>query len=118
MTVGLRQAKLVVKPPNIANRKEVLDMNRAHLSKLAALVTGHGAFKYHLKVMGVAEDDTCRLCLEDSETAIHIICECPALARARRNVLGTDLICISGLRDIPYKKLIALTRDISELWER
>jgi hypothetical protein len=33
--------------------------------------------------IGKGLEDTCRLCMEESETAQHVMCECPAVARNR-----------------------------------
>ena len=44
------------------------------------------------KALGTLVDQTtdseCRLCMEDDETSIHIMAECPALAFARLKTFG------------------------------
>lgn len=116
-TTGLRQAKMAIKVPTVSNKRNILCLSRVNLFKLAALVTGHGTFRYHLKTMGLIEDDICRLCLEDTETAAHIICDCPAIARKRRDTFGSGHISEHDLKDVSYKDLLALTRDLEELWK-
>jgi ribonuclease HI len=65
--------------------REVLRLSKAELSKYTGLMTGHCDFLSHLTRIKVAQDATCRLCLEAEETPRHILCECEAVARLRQD---------------------------------
>lgn len=104
-----RQAKLMMPEPTVKKAKKVLSYTRGTLSWLTALVTGHGNFMYHLKKMRLVEDDTCRLCLEEVETATHIVCECPALSRRRLAIMGNQIIGEDMMGRLELNKLLAVT---------
>ena len=92
--------------------KGLLILGSSCLRWLTGLVAGHGNFRYHLKKMGLIEDDICRLCLEEAETAVHILCQCPALASRRATVLGRRFIGEDSAANLKFKDILALTRDL------
>jgi len=96
---GLRQSKMT------------LGLGRGTLRKLVALTSGHGGFRHHLVGMKILTDDACRLCLEDEETAAHIVCKCPALESIRRGVTGHRFLAESELGRMPFKDMLEITRD-------
>ena len=81
--------------PDKRRAEKVLQLNKAQLRLLVAVLTGHCKLNSHLyrigrKVKEHDDDDEepCRFCLEQEETSLHILCECEALAGIRRS---TDL---------------------------
>jgi hypothetical protein len=52
------------------------------------LFTGHCHLNGHLFKLGLTEDPTCERCLEEDESAIHILCDCEAIAHLRFRHLG------------------------------
>ena len=46
-------------------------------------ISGHNHLRYHQLLTGKTISVECRLCVEEAETAWHILCDCPALAMAR-----------------------------------
>ena len=65
---------------------------KTELSKLIKLITGHGPFRYHLqKGNDPNYDSTCRFCLEEEESAIHIIKECYALTNIKPQIVTNDV---------------------------
>ena len=76
-----------------------------------AIVTGHGGFAYHLRRMGILSDDTCRLCMEDEETAAHVVCQCLALTSRRLKVTGLHLLKERDMSGLTFKQMLEMTRD-------
>jgi len=67
----------------------LLGQNRAVLSRMVQLLTGHSFLRDHQAKMVKSTELECRLCLEEDETSFHIIALCPALAKQRLHSLGT-----------------------------
>ncbi|XP_062715525.1 uncharacterized protein LOC134291594 [Aedes albopictus] len=76
--VACRQSKKIIMP-NISNTQKLLLLSKNELCSYTGLITGHCPVRYHLKLMGKAENDICRFCKEDSETSEHLLCSCPTL---------------------------------------
>ena len=55
-------------------------------------VTGHGTFKARLKLFKIITNDICRFCKEHSETAQHILFECPMFQYQRKYITNYDVI--------------------------
>jgi ribonuclease HI len=86
--------------------RDLLKMSRTRIGKLTRLCTGHGPFKGYLTRIGIITDSNCRFCNEKQEDAIHILCECNALARIRqdRSFFGTGYPKPNEIKQIsPYK---------------
>lgn len=83
----LRTSKKFIIPQKIKVDK-LLNLSKKDIRTLTGLITGHGPVKYHLKKMRLAEDNICRLCLNETETTEHLLCSCEAAARKRLNHLG------------------------------
>jgi hypothetical protein len=45
-----------------------------------AFLLGHCHFKGHLFKLGLTDDATCERCLQEDESATHILCDCEAIA--------------------------------------
>lgn len=108
--VDCRQAKATVRWSR-SEAAKVIRHNRRTLSWLTALVTGHGPYMYHLRKMTLTADETCRLCLEEPETAAHILCQCPAIASKRMNILGRPFIDEAQIGQLTYRDMLDVTRD-------
>ena len=63
--------------------KKLVKLPKSHLNLLIQVTTGHSLFAKHLAKWRQV-DKTCRLCLEEEETPLHIYLECPALCNYRR----------------------------------
>ena len=66
----------------------ILHQGRKAISWMVQLITGHNFMKRHESLVQDNADNECRLCLEDEETTLHIMAECPALAAVRLQVFG------------------------------
>ena len=61
-------------------------------------MTGHGLFGAYRHRMGLAESGVCELCGDPSDTPLHALFNCPALASLRAETLGAAGIrCASDL---------------------
>jgi hypothetical protein len=61
----------------------LLTLTKSELKTVTGILTGHCGLNHHMHRLGKSQEDTCRLCMEESETAQHVLCECPATARIR-----------------------------------
>ncbi len=86
-----RQTKLWVPdigdPGSCAKRsKQLLQLEREKLGLTLQFLTGHNRLRRHLSLSDKSVDATCRFCLEDEETAWHLVAECPALCKPRQDI--------------------------------
>jgi hypothetical protein len=56
---------------------------KSELKTITGILTGNNGLNYHMHQIGKSRDENCRMCLEESATAQHIMCESPAIARIR-----------------------------------
>ena len=76
-------------------------MCRKEARNITAFLTGYGNFRTHLhKLRNKLPSLLCRYCEESKETALHILTECPALARIRSNFFEMNIM------EIPQENLI------------
>jgi hypothetical protein len=96
-----RQTKLLIKEPLSAiEAAKIRCLKRDKLRTLVGVLTGHFYFNKHLQTMGLATSSLCNRCLEDEDTAYHLVCLCPSLARRRFQILGNSV-----LNEHEYSKL-------------
>jgi ribonuclease HI len=96
-----RQTKLLIKKPlSKIEAAKIRCLKREKLRTLVGVLTGHFNFNKHLLTMGLATSSLCSRCLEDEDTAYHLVCLCPSLARRRFKILGNSV-----LNELEYSKL-------------
>ena len=78
-----RQTRLILPCFYPQLSKSLWNLDRHNLSRMVQFITGHNYLRYHLKIMSKSDTDLCRQCGESSETAWHLLTECPALAMTR-----------------------------------
>jgi hypothetical protein len=66
----------------------VLRLNRHQLRWVVGLLTGHCQLKGHLFKLGLTDDPISQRCLEEDESATHILCDCEAVASCKISSLG------------------------------
>jgi hypothetical protein len=76
-TIGLREAKGFIQGPSARRTKDLLKLNRDQLRWLVGLLTGRCHLKGHLFKLGLTDDPICERCLEEDESATHILCDRP-----------------------------------------
>jgi hypothetical protein len=63
----------------------LLTLTKSELKIVTGILTGHCGLNHHMHKLGKCQETTC---LEESETAQHILCECPGTARIRLKLWG------------------------------
>lgn len=105
-----RQAKEAL--PTIDGRltKRALQLTKLQLRMVTAAITGHGSFNKHLFVIGVTDSPLCRACMEEDETAAHVLLHCPVVATYRAKYFGNP----GTLREIvsSIKSLLAFLGEL------
>lgn len=88
-----RQTRNIISEPLSRNdAKRLISLSKPVLRKLVGFATGHSYFRRHLKTIGLAQNSQCERCLEDEETAYHLLCDCPALSQRRRRYMGDSFL--------------------------
>ena len=92
-----RQTKLWFPSVNADSRaksKSLLSLPRESLSTAIQFITGFNRLYKHQKVCDRTEDidSTCRLCLEEDESAWHVVAECPAVCQFRTSAFGAPFL--------------------------
>ena len=108
-----RQTKLVL--PEVKHNwgEKILEQGKG-MRVLTQLVTGHANLKRHRNIMGMEEDDICDFC-GDSQTAIHILTDCPRFLELRRSKFGNRIIDATAIKHIKLSKIVQFASGTS-LW--
>ena len=78
-----RQTKIWFPSINQKASKILCTLPRKELGLLTQMITGHNRLSRHESLVNPAVSPTCRKCMEEEETAWHIIAECPMLLNKR-----------------------------------
>ena len=108
-----RQAKQLIPGIRVNLTQQLLALSRRQLRLVVGMLTGHNCLNRHLHIMGVVDDPTCPMCLEEVETSVHFLGECEALVGVRQRILGL-IYPYLGTRDIQelgIANLLRLIRD-------
>jgi hypothetical protein len=62
--------------------------------------------------IGKSLEDTCRLCIEESETAQLVIYECPAVARIRLVRFGKGFMSPQTVKSLKPKSLLGFLKAV------
>ncbi|KYQ59907.1 hypothetical protein ALC60_01002, partial [Trachymyrmex zeteki] len=96
------------KQPNLARTKELTAMGRHKLRMGIGLLTGHLLLRAHLYNIGLADQKNCRLCGEENEDSIHLLCRCPLLACKRYRSWSNTFLMSEDLDGAKIDDLISL----------
>jgi hypothetical protein len=113
-TTGHKQARGLISRPSARRKKDLLKLNRDQLRWVVGLLTGHGHLKGHLFKLGLIDDPNCERCLEEDESATHILCDCEAVAHVRFRHLGLFFMEPSDYYEAPMYKVLYLIRDVGK----
>ncbi|XP_045541387.1 uncharacterized protein LOC123722860 [Papilio machaon] len=83
-----RQTKEVLPKINKRISNTLLKLSKPQLRVAVAALTGNGHFNKHLFNLGITDSPLCRACMEEEETALHVIQHCPAVSDYRDRYLG------------------------------
>jgi ribonuclease HI len=109
-TSGQLHAKKFIPLRDMKRSRNLLGLNRVSAGRVTRIITGHCRLNYHLDKMGLVQDPLCRFCAEDNETAEHVLCECPALARRREKVWKKLFTTPSDIKDL--RKVSSFIKDL------
>jgi hypothetical protein len=84
----------------------LLTLTKSELKTVTGILTGHCGPNHHMHRLGKSQEDTCRLCMEESETAQHVLCECPATARIRLKRWGEGFLDPTSVKRLNSKSII------------
>ncbi|KAI5641515.1 hypothetical protein NE865_06272 [Phthorimaea operculella] len=75
-----RQAREAM--PTLSSRlsKKLLRLKKPQLCMITSIITSHGHFNKHLSVIGVTDSPLCSACMEEGETAAHLVLHCKEVA--------------------------------------
>jgi hypothetical protein len=65
--------------------------------------------------MGLTDDPTCERCLEEDESATHILCDCEAIANLRFRHLGQFFMEQSDYYDAPINRILHFIRSVGSI---
>jgi hypothetical protein len=105
-TTGLKQEKGLTSGPSAKRTKDLLKLNRDQLRWVVGLLNGHCHLKGHLFKMGLTDDPICERCLEEDDSATHILCECEARGNLRFRHLGQFFMEPSDYYDAPINRVL------------
>jgi hypothetical protein len=77
---GLKQAKELIVGPSAKRSKDLLKLNRVELRWIVGVLTGHCHLKGHLFKLRLTVDSIREICLEQDESATHVLYDCEAIA--------------------------------------
>ncbi|XP_011687449.1 PREDICTED: uncharacterized protein LOC105449763 [Wasmannia auropunctata] len=110
-TSGCRISKQLMSLSLRSRANELLSMSRTKARVGVGLLTGHVALRGHLYNLGITTQKKCRLCGEESEDSIHILCHCPALVCKRYRSWGNIFVKPKDLEDKKVNSFIRLATD-------
>jgi hypothetical protein len=88
------------KKPSARKAGELLNLSRNKLRIMTGLLTGHCHLKGHLFKLGLVNSPECNRCKQASETTLHVLCDCEALATLRFRYLGHHFMKPGDFEDI------------------
>jgi hypothetical protein len=101
-----RQTKLLIDGPiGRSEAARLRGLNKQSLRTLVGVISGHFFFKKHLFNLGVCSNTICERCLEDEDTAYHLICLCPRLAQRRLQILGNFVLSEQDYKKLSIRKI-------------
>jgi hypothetical protein len=59
--------------------------SKANSKLIVEAVTGHNNLRFMAAKCGASDSNECRLCMENEETFLHFLTDCPALEAYRMN---------------------------------
>jgi hypothetical protein len=109
---GLKQAKGLISGPSAKRTMDLLELNRDQLRWVVGLLTGHCHLKGHLFKVGLTDDPTCERCLEEDETATHILRDWEVIAYLIFRHLGQFFMKPSDYYDAPINRVLHFIRSV------
>lgn len=90
ITTDCSHTKSFITSPDTKLTKRLLDLNKAKMSIVVSLITGHIRLNKYLNVLGLRDDPDCDRCGGGAETALHFLCTCNGYSNLRRTIFEKD----------------------------
>jgi hypothetical protein len=103
---GQRQARNFLERPSARRARELLSLSRNQLRIRTGLVTGHCHLEGHLFKLGLVDSPESERCKKASETALHVLGDCEALAAIRFRYLGYHFMKPGDFKDTFLSRLL------------
>ena len=102
----MKYAKIMMPTIKQNRANDFLNLSRKQSKTISRYFTGHGGFMKHLMNLRISNDNKCRICKEDEETAYHLLFNCRALDRNRIKCFGKPTLNTNDLDDYTMKDFI------------
>ena len=109
-TEKCKHSKYFVKEPSKKLSSFILKLNRIDCKVMIGTITGHSTNGKHLVKLGLKTDSLCQSCLEEDDTPEHKLCDCPAFARTRLNILKSTIVDVNHLHTITFEDILSFLR--------
>ncbi|KAG7307057.1 hypothetical protein JYU34_007191 [Plutella xylostella] len=108
-----KQTKAFVPLINTKLTRKLLCLDRANLRVVISTITGHCRLNKHLYRMKISTTPLCRSCMEEDETASHVLLHCKGVETIRSKILGSP----GSLREVMSNlgRLLAFWRELGWL---
>ena len=108
---GCRQARaLIGDSPRGDLAACIMSLSRREARLVTQILTGHGTLRYHQHRLGLSAKPNCRGCEALEESSLHVLCDCPAYARARLTLLGAAFLKPQQISGLPIRDLLLFWR--------
>jgi ribonuclease HI len=99
--------------PNVSEKfsLQLLNLKRIEIRTIIGLLTGHCLLKKHGQRLKLYSDSICRLCEEEEEDSIHILCECVALADLRNKFFNQEYVEPENFFKLNFRAIFAFLKE-------
>jgi hypothetical protein len=104
-TTTARHTRLLWPTINNLRSCQLLLCNREEFAVWVRMLTGHNNLNKHSALCKEVESAQCRFCLNEEETAIHLLTDCPTFESARLRLFGSTPTEINQLSQMPLSSL-------------
>ena len=110
---GCRQSRaLLGDSPSGDLAASIKRLSRREAGLVTRMLTGHGTLNYHLHKLGLSDKPNCRGCDALEETSLHVLCDCPAYARARLDLLESAFLRPQQISSLSVGSLLRFWRRV------
>jgi ribonuclease HI len=106
---GLKHSKLMMEPFK-KGKIDLTKLKRRDLRVIIGILTGQSCLNKFLNRIGKVDSSMCRYCMEEEEDMKHLLMECPAFMRIRRNLLESENLTGNQLKEINPLQLIKFAK--------
>ena len=113
-----RQTKIFIPKINSKMTSNITDMNKQNIRLLTQMITGHAKLNRHKYLMGMEDSPTCPKCGEGDETPHHMLTDCPAYGRLRKETFNKHNITTDDIPFLNGKDIVRFARQTGRWSDR